>query len=142
MKTNINIHDAPIQRTQRQEEPAPDVRRVIINKEDIDRIGMTPGCPGCEAMSRGGNPRGHNEACRTRVEADMKERGHDAFKRAEERMMSRLAEQLEAQDADPAQGNETQGGEDAEMIQEEPQTGKRKAEEDIEEAPHKSQAIE
>ena len=68
IKANVDTHDAPIQRTQRQEDPTPDVRRVRINREDIDRIGMTPGCPGCEALSRGASARGHSETCRQRVE--------------------------------------------------------------------------
>ena len=79
---------------------------------------MTPGCPGCEAMSRGGTARGHSEACRQRVETDMKARGHQAFQRAEDRMMSRLAEQLEAHDAEQAEDKQEDAPDNQDAAQE------------------------
>ena len=137
LKSNVNTHDAPIQRTQGQQDPTPDVRRVRINKEDMDRVGMTPGCAGCEALSRGATARGHNEECRRRVESDMKVRKHPAHERAEERMMTRLAEQLETNDTDKEEsqghGGESEHVDAAREVEERMVRGdKRKAEEDIE----------
>ena len=43
-------------------------RRIYIKPEDIQKMGYTPGCKGCEAINRKAPPRNHNEECRTRIE--------------------------------------------------------------------------
>ena len=58
----------------------PLVRRTPITQHEIDKYGMTPGCEGCEAKSRGEvTRRGHSERCRNRIEEAM--RNYDADKK-------------------------------------------------------------
>ena len=43
-------------------------RRMYITKDDVDKMGMTPGCKGCIAAKNNWAPKNHTEACRTRME--------------------------------------------------------------------------
>ena len=55
-----------------EEEPVP--RRQGITETELDKYGYTPGCPGCIAKQKGMTAKkGHNEVCRKRIEALMKE---------------------------------------------------------------------
>merc|ERR1712187_678101 len=42
-----------------------------IYKSDLEKIGYTTGCPGCDAARTGRQQRGHSEECRGRVMRDM-----------------------------------------------------------------------
>ena len=49
-------------------EPIPGAaRRAHLRKNDLKRVGLTPGCPGCGATAAGLRSRGHTEECRVRV---------------------------------------------------------------------------
>ena len=45
-------------------EEAPGVKRMKIMKNDFDEIGLTDGCPGCNAIRAGKPSQNHAEACR------------------------------------------------------------------------------
>ena len=51
---------------------APEPRRVYIRRVELMNHGLTPGCPGCEAVQAGTPPRGHTEPCRMRIETAMR----------------------------------------------------------------------
>ena len=61
------------------------MRRMRITKEDVRRVGMAPGCPGCIGINRGLS-RDHSELCRTRIETELMARGDLRPARAGERM--------------------------------------------------------
>ena len=44
-----------------------DPRRSCITKEDIERVGVSDGCVGCNAMRHGKNAQRHSDYCRRRV---------------------------------------------------------------------------
>ena len=46
-------------------------RRPTIEQRDVDKFGISVGCPGCIAASRGAPSRHHTEACRKRTETEM-----------------------------------------------------------------------
>ena len=46
----------------------PAIRRFRVDKQDIERHGVTRGCKGCEAAVTGRNKREHSEQCRRRFE--------------------------------------------------------------------------
>ena len=79
----------------------PLVRRTPITQKEIDKYGMTPGCEGCEAKSRGEvTRRGHSERCRNRIEEAMKNDDSDKKKldKAAERMTHKIAKDIENKD--------------------------------------------
>ena len=43
-------------------------RAVYINKADVKRYGMTPGCDGCIKVNRGADSSNHSDQCRLRIE--------------------------------------------------------------------------
>ena len=79
------------------QEEEPRRRRVRINKEDLYKHGFTEGCLGCRSIIRGGDPRGHTEACRNRLEEAMKgtEAGRAKVQKAKDRLDSEMARYLE-----------------------------------------------
>ena len=62
-------------------------RRMYIAKDDVDRMGMTPGCRGCIAANRGEAPKNHSEECRTRMETAVSAYDTERFERALDRYM-------------------------------------------------------
>ena len=68
------------------EERAPERRAMKITRRILQRFGETPGCAGCQAMSRG-TPAGsrlHAEACRLRIENEVMAESNEARARVEE----------------------------------------------------------
>ena len=60
------------------------LRRVKIRKQDLENHGYTAKCQGCLAMIRGKAQQKHSDACRRRIEEEMKgeprlERANDKF---------------------------------------------------------------
>mgnify|MGYP003308227470 CR=1 FL=1 len=53
------------------DEEEPKVRRMYIQRKDIEKYGAIAGCEGCKAAVRGGEARPHTEECRARIEAEM-----------------------------------------------------------------------
>ena len=76
----------------------PSARRRGITQADLEKYGVTPGCPGCLAKQRGEiAKRGHSEACRKRIEGMMRHDVEDKKKIevADERIMHQIARRLE-----------------------------------------------
>ena len=71
-------------------------RRIYITKDDVEKMGPTPGCRGCISITRGGPPRNHNEDCRTRMETANAAYDGERYDKA----LSRYAEARFAQDED------------------------------------------
>ena len=106
------------------EDDIPQVRRVLITRDLIEKFGTTEGCPKCRAIVNGDptrTDRGHNAACRTRIEGLL---GKDPvlgkkLERAQQRQDEYLARRVEAGDLsskrqrvqDQGQG-EARGGEE------------------------------
>ena len=63
--------DVVVQRPQHREEQAAP-RRLYISRKDVGEHGATPGCAGCRAAISGGRAVNHNEACRRRMEEQLK----------------------------------------------------------------------
>ena len=71
-------------------------RRPQLNKADFDKHGWTQGCPGCKAALLGKPAQGHTDACRRRMEENLK---HDPkVQKANKRIDEFLAKTLEKQD--------------------------------------------
>ena len=64
------------------------VRAVQFLKEDLEKYGMTQGCPGCTAANRNAAAVNHSDSCRIRIEKLTSEDRHPRNMRA----MDRLAE--------------------------------------------------
>ena len=62
-------------------------RWIYITKEDVLKMGPTPGCHGCISVTRGGPARNRNEACRTRMETAIAAYDADRYERALSRMV-------------------------------------------------------
>ena len=71
----------------------PQVRRVYIKKQDIERLGMTDNCPGCLAAIAGSRPVGHTEECRKRIMEELEKEGGPRW----ERNLEKLAREVERQ---------------------------------------------
>jgi hypothetical protein len=71
-------------------------RRIYLRKEDVEKFGYTPKCPGCKALLQKKPPQSHSEACRLRIEEHLKntERSEIVRKREDEL----LENTLEAED--------------------------------------------
>ena len=67
------------------------VRRMYIQRKDVEKYGATEGCEGCKAAVRGGESRNHTEECRKRIEKAMR----DAKDIKWERTNSKLAKKIE-----------------------------------------------
>ena len=79
----------------------PASRRRGITQTDLDKYGLTPGCPGCLAKQRGEiAKRGHSEACRKRIEDMMRQDGDDRRKieAADERITQQIARRIEKEE--------------------------------------------
>ena len=71
--------------------------RIMINKEDLEKYGYSAGCPGCKAILRGTARQGHSEACRSRIETELRDdpRMKAQKKRQEEFLTNKLEKQEE-----------------------------------------------
>ena len=74
------------------------VRSFYIYKADVEEHGLTPGCPGCRAMSLRANRQCHDDACRLRFEGILKqiEEGKKRLDRADARQSRCKADALDA----------------------------------------------
>ena len=72
----------------------PSFHRMQIKKSDFEKIGFTTNCQGCKSILRGTARQGHTEACRSRMEAELKgdPRLITQRKREDEFMAKRLEE--------------------------------------------------
>ena len=63
-----------------------DPKRFLITKEDIEQVGFSDGCVGCNAMRQGKTAQRHSEYCRRRVQDDLRstEEGRERLDKAEE----------------------------------------------------------
>ena len=82
--------------------PAP-LRRLRINKKDLEKFGFHPECPQCEHIQRYGNARpghAHTDACRKQLEDAMAatEEGKARLAAHEESLTRAMAEQVERAD--------------------------------------------
>ena len=84
-------------------------RRMYIKRSDVSEraYGMTPGCRGCEAATRG-QVGAHNERCRESIEKEIKEKDPDRY----DKVLERLVQREMAKDKE---GNEKMKGGEAEM---------------------------
>ena len=80
----------------KQKEAVPMPHRFMIKREDLERCGFSAGCPGCKAILRGTARQGHSEACRSRIEAEL--RDDPRVKTQKKRQDEFLARTLEEQD--------------------------------------------
>ena len=62
-------------------------RRAQITKDDIEQVGLTPGCPGCTSTLRGGVRRERTEECRKRIEDALTAAGNDKVVKAQNRIL-------------------------------------------------------
>ena len=62
-------------------------RKPKIEKRDVDKFGLTPGCPGCVAASRGAPGRNHTESCRKRMEEGMTQGNDERIVRDNQRIV-------------------------------------------------------
>ena len=73
-------------------------RRMYITKDDVDRMGMTPGCKGCIAAKNNWAPKNHTEACRTRMETAVSAYDKERFEKALHRYTVAQAKVVEQED--------------------------------------------
>ena len=73
-------------------------RRVRITPQMIKKYGFTERCHGCIAINRGASSQSHSEACRRRIEEQLRNEGHEGLKKAEERINEQLADMMQEQD--------------------------------------------
>ena len=98
-------------------EPQEPLRRSLyVRKADIEKFGMTPGCPGCTSLLTGGKVV-HSAACRARIEEKTRESGDvEMIRRVDEARARKRALQEAAGPPSPAQEGqreEMRGVEDA-----------------------------
>ena len=62
------------------------------------KFGFTQKCQGCTAINRGILKQPHSEACRSRIEAKLREEGHAGLQRAEDRINDQIAEKIRKKD--------------------------------------------
>ena len=74
-------------------------RRFKIEKEDVKRIGPTPGCRGCARALSTGKAVNHTEQCRDRFEEEFRKAGNAKLLRQAERMF------IEPEDSGTASGS-------------------------------------
>ena len=72
-KTPLVRASDPLPRNVDASAPQVYARRARINPADLKQFGYTVGCQGCEAVEIGGQRRGHNEECRSRIEKALEE---------------------------------------------------------------------
>ena len=75
-------------------EVAGNPRRFRITREDIEKVGFSDGCMGCNAMHASKPAQRHSEYCRRRVQENLKgtEEGRQRLEKAEERFTEALVQ--------------------------------------------------
>ncbi len=76
--------------------PEVEVRVAYIYREDVEKHGPTPGCPGCTAAKKGSKYRAkHTDECRSRFERILSEtdEGRKRFESARERKLDEITRQ-------------------------------------------------
>ena len=68
---------------------------MYIKQNDVRLFGAIASCPGCRAVLRGGENRGHTEECRDRLTKIMEEKKDARAFRANERIDQRIMEESE-----------------------------------------------
>lgn len=83
-----------------EDDEPPAMRRARISKEDIERFGATPNCPGCKAIRWGKRPQAHSEACRARIEEQLRmtKEGAERLDKRKFAIDEGIAKYLEEQD--------------------------------------------
>ena len=64
----------------------------------MKKMGVTPGCRGCEAVNRGGEPKNHSEECRIRMGTAIAAYDPVRFERALNRYREAQVKRLERED--------------------------------------------
>ena len=80
------------------DEEEPRVRRMYIQKKDVEKYGATARCEGCKAAVRGGEARPHTEECRARIEAEMAKAKDTKWERTNDRINNWMAKKIEEED--------------------------------------------
>ena len=72
------------------------IQRERITKQDIDEVGATIGCPGCNAIKDNKRAQAHSDRCRIRIEACLRTtpRGAERLDRRNEVINEALAEDV------------------------------------------------
>ena len=73
MRTEVKTMDKDyLEKFEEMEEHVPVPRRVFITRQDLETHGYTVGCPGCISILKGTTRQMHSEACRRRIQKEMK----------------------------------------------------------------------
>ena len=64
----------------------------------IMKFGFTNKCSGCNAINRGVASQNHSEACRNRIEEELRKGGHEGLRNAEDRITEQLAQRVQGDD--------------------------------------------
>ena len=84
-------------------------RRSKLQRQDVIQAGLTPGCPGCTAISRNAESQNHTEECRKKVEEWLINKGGSKAKLIQEgRKRVRWADQQEQEEQQQQQSEETE----------------------------------
>ena len=75
----------------------PSVRRTYITRQDVEKYGMTDGCPGCIAANRKEKARPHTEECRIRLEHAMMSDQNPRWESNLKRIADEVERQVEAE---------------------------------------------
>ena len=96
------------------------IYRMRLKRDDFISRGFTEGCAGCRSILSGGPVRNHSEACRKRMEGEMKgtEEGQSRLKRQVDREHEYISRILEKEDGEesakkkpkPDQAESSEGG--------------------------------
>ena len=96
---HISIHVPEVSEVPGEPPPArveTEPRRTYLKARDFQKHGWTEGCEGCRRLKAGNMAaRPHNEACRQRMEAILKEEGDPRWMRAKDRAEERLWEEMQ-----------------------------------------------
>ena len=98
----IKMPEEPIQKLPNARQEVVPARRARITRQDIERVGHTPGCPGCSSTLRGGVRREHAEQCRKILEDALTAAGEQKVVRAQEQILERAAEAMSEQEENKA----------------------------------------
>ena len=82
---------------------------MYITKDDVENMGMTPGCKGCIAAKNNWPPRNHTEACRVRMETAVSAYDKDRFEKALHRYTVAQAKVIEQEDRKAKAEQKTEG---------------------------------
>ena len=78
-------------------------RNFRITEDIIEKYGYTGGCPGCEAMNRGDEPKNHSENCREAYKQLLQQKDPEKYAKEMEKEDKKLARIVEEKQATPSQ---------------------------------------